>query len=115
VWCADYKGEFKLGNGRYCYPLTGTDHASRLLLLCESLESTRQELALTGFERLFRERALPIAIRSDNSIPFASPNALFDLSKLSVWWLRLDISIECIKPGRPQQNGRHADHHGCRG
>src|SRR3989442_643112 len=22
LWCADFKGEFKLGNGRYCYPLT---------------------------------------------------------------------------------------------
>jgi transposase InsO family protein len=111
LWCADYKGEFKLGNGRYCYPLTVTDQASRLLLLCEALESTREELALTAFERLFAERGLPIAIRSDNGVPFASPNALFNLSRLSVWWLRLGISIERIKPGRPQQNGRHERMH----
>ncbi len=38
LWCADFKGEFKLGNGRYCYPLTVTDHASRFLLICEALE-----------------------------------------------------------------------------
>src|ERR1700757_2752884 len=107
LWCADYKGEFKLGNGRYCYPLTVTDQASRFLLLCEALESTREELAFTAFERLFRERGLPLAIRSDNGVPFASANALFNLSKLSVWWLRLGIAIERIKPGRPQQNGRH--------
>lgn len=111
LWCADFKGEFKLGNGRYCYPLTVTDHASRFLLLCEALDSTREEPAITAFERLFRDRGLPLAIRSDNGVPFASPNALFNLSKLSVWWLRLGIAIERIKPGHPQQNGRHERMH----
>ena len=111
LWCADFKGEFKLGDGRYCYPLTVTDHASRFLLLCEALESTREDPAITAFEQLFRERGLPTAIRSDNGVPFASPNGLFNLSKLSVWWLRLGVSIERIKPGRPQQNGRHERMH----
>lgn len=111
LWCADFKGEFKLGNGRYCYPLTVTDHASRYLLMCEALESTREDTAITAFEQLFRERGLPAAIRSDNGVPFASPNALFNLSKLSVWWLRLGIAIERIKPGHPQQNGRHERMH----
>jgi transposase InsO family protein len=111
LWCADFKGEFKLGNGRYCYPLTVTDHASRFLLLCEALDSTREDTTCTAFEQLFRERGLPLAIRSDNGVPFASPNALFNLSKLSVWWLRLGIAIERIKPGHPQQNGRHERMH----
>ena len=111
LWCADYKGEFKLGNRTYCYPLTVTDHASRYLLLCEALQSTREDLALTAFERLFHERGLPLGIRSDNGVPFASANALFNLSRLSVWWLRLGIHIERIKLGRPQQNGRHERMH----
>jgi transposase InsO family protein len=111
LWCADFKGEFKLGNGRYCYPLTVTDHASRFVLLCEALESTREDPAITAFEQLFLERGLPRAIRSDNGVPFASPNGLFNLSKLSVWWLRLGIAIERIKPGHPQQNGRHERMH----
>lgn len=111
LWCADYKGEFKLGNGRYCYPLTVTDHASRFLLLCEALESTRESAAIQAFEQLFAERGVPQAIRSDNGVPFASPNALFNLSKLSVWWLRLGIAIERIQPGHPQQNGRHERMH----
>jgi transposase InsO family protein len=111
LWCADFKGEFKLGNGQYCYPLTVTDHASRFLLLCEALESTREAPVITAFEQLFGERGLPQAIRSDNGVPFASPNALFNLSKLSVWWLRLGISIERIRPGHPQQNGRHERMH----
>ena len=111
LWCADFKGEFRLGDGRDCYPLTVTDHASRFLLMCEALESTGEALAVTAFEQLFKERGLPSAIRSDNGVPFASPNGLFNLSKLSVWWLRLGIAIERIKPGRPQQNGRHERMH----
>ena len=111
LWCADFKGEFKLGNGRYCYPLTITDHASRYLLMCEALESVREELACTAFQRLFAERGLPAAIRTDNGVPFASPNGLYGLSRLSVWWLRLGIAIERIKPGNPQQNGRHERMH----
>ena len=111
LWCTDYKGEFLLGNKKYCYPLTVTDHASRYLLLCEALESTCEALAFTAFARLFKERGLPTSIRSDNGVPFASPNSLFNLSKLSVWWLRLGITIERIQPGHPQQNGRHERMH----
>jgi len=111
LWCTDYKGEFQLADKRYCYPLTVTDHASRYLLLCEALESNREDSAFLAFERLFKERGLPRAIRSDNGVPFASPNGLFHLSKLSVWWLRLGISIERIRPGHPQQNGRHERMH----
>lgn len=111
LWCVDFKGEFMLGDRRLCYPLTVTDHASRYLLMCEALESVREETAFTAFESLFKQRGLPAAVRSDNGVPFASPNALFQLSRLAVWWLRLGISIERIKPGKPQQNGRHERMH----
>ena len=63
------------------------------------------------FERTFRDFGLPDAIRTDNGIPFSSRTAFFGLSKLSVWWLRLGIRIERIKPGNPQQNGRHERMH----
>jgi len=111
LWCTDYKGEFKLGNGRYCYPLTVSDHASRYLLMCDGHEPTKEVNALDAFHRLFDERGLPAAIRNDNGLPFASPNGLYNLSKLSVWWLRLGIAIERIEPGQPQQNGRHERMH----
>src|SRR5258708_152351 len=110
LWCTAYKGEFLLGNRQYCYPLTVTDHASRFLLTCEALSSTRENYAFAAFERLL-ERGLPANIRSDNGVPFASAHALFNLSKLAVWWLRLGIGIERIKPGHPQQNGRHERMH----
>jgi len=111
LWCADFKGEFRLGNRDYCYPLTVTDQASRFILMCEALQSTREETAFTAFQRLFEERGLPAAIRTDNGTPFASPNGLYNLSKLSVWWLRLGIAIERIRPGKPTQNGRHERMH----
>ncbi len=111
LWCADYKGEFRLGNKKYCYPLTITDYRSRYLLACEGLESTKEAGAFPVFERTFEEFGLPAAIRTDNGVPFSSTHALFGLSRLSVWWLRLGIRIERIKPGHPQQNGRHERMH----
>jgi putative transposase len=111
LWCADFKGEFMLADHRYCYPLTITDFASRYLLACEALASTREHTAIAVFEHAFKEFGLPGAIRTDNGIPFSCPHALFGLSRLSVWWLRLGLDIERIKPGHPQQNGRHERMH----
>lgn len=105
VWCADFKGEFRLGNHRYCYPLTLADHFSRLGLACESLESTKGEGVRPVFEGAFHEFGLPRYIRTDNGPPFAS-KGLAGLSRLSVWWLKLGIIPERIEPGHPEQNGR---------
>ena len=111
LWCADYKGEFMLADRRYCYPLTISDFATRYLLACDALATTQERYAFTVFERAFKDFGLPAAIRTDNGVPFASGHSLFGLSKLSVWWLRLGIRIERIKPGHPEQNGRHERMH----
>jgi len=100
-----------LADKRYCYPLTITDFASRYLLCCDALTTTKEVYAFTVFERAFKDFGLPLAIRTDNGVPFASASAFFGLSKLSVWWLRLGIGIERIQPGNPQQNGRHERMH----
>ena len=111
LWCADYKGEFMLATRRYCDPLTLPDFATRYLLVCDALANTQTSAAFTVFERAFTEYGLPQAIRTDNGVPFASPTALYRLSKLAVWWLRLGIRLERIVPGHPQQNGRHERMH----
>ncbi len=111
LWCADYKGEFMLGNKKYCYPLTITDYSSRYLLCCEALETTKRVFTVDGFIRTFEKYGLPSAIRTDNGTPFAASTSLFGLSKLSVWWIRLGISIERSRPGNPQDNGRHERMH----
>jgi putative transposase len=110
VWSVDFKGQFKLGDGRYCYPLTVQDAYSRYLLACEGLDGPLLAPTQQVFRRLFRTYGLPERIRSDNGQPFASC-ALGRLSQLSVWWLRLGIRPELIEPASPQQNGRHERMH----
>lgn len=110
VWSVDYKGQFKLGNGQWCYPLTVMDHHSRYLCGCDALAGTRLDATRAAFLRLFRTYGLPERIRSDNGVPFAS-RACGGLSRLSIWWIRLGIVPERIAPGKPQQNGRHERMH----
>jgi putative transposase len=110
VWTADFKGQFRPGDGMYCYPLTVADAYSRYLLGCTARLSTQQVEAQPVFERLFREYGLPEAIRTDNGAPCATP-AFCGLSKLSVWGIKRGIRHQRIEPGRPAQNGRHARMH----
>jgi putative transposase len=110
VWTTDFKGEFRTGDGRYCYPLTLRDGFSRFVLRCDAFPGRTTELTRQRFERAFRDYGLPERIRSDNGGPFASPG-LGRLSQLSVWWMRLGIVPERIAPGHPEQNGSHEQFH----
>lgn len=110
VWCSDYKGQFRLQKGGYCYPLTISDHFSRYLFECEGLENTKGEEAFSIFERAFLENGLPDGMLTDNGPPFGT-RGLFRLSRLSIWWLRLGIKLYRIEPGHPEQNGRHERMH----
>jgi hypothetical protein len=110
IWAADYKGEFRLKNGKYCFPLTVSDLASRYLLGCDAHPEISMERTFQHFDGLFRTYGLPNRIRTDNGVPFAS-NALARLSQLSVWFIKLGIYPELIEPGKPQQNGVHERMH----
>lgn len=110
VWTTDFKGEFRTGDGVYCYPLTLRDGFSRFVLRCDGFLSRTTEATRRRFERAFRDYGLPDRIRSDNGGPFASPG-LGGLSQLSVWWIRLGIIPERIAPGHPEQNGSHEQFH----
>ena len=110
VWSADFKGQFRMGDGKLCYPLTITDNSSRYLLLCRGLSRPTFAKAQPWFERAFREYGLPEAIRTDNGVPFASVG-LGGLSKLSIWFIKLGIWPERIEPAHPEQNGRHERMH----
>jgi putative transposase len=110
VWPADFKGQFKTGDGRTCYPLTVTDHFSRRLLVCHGLSSVRSAVTQPVFRALFRSVGLPDAIRTDNGAPFAS-TGLHGLSALNVWWMQLGIVHQRIAPSSPQENGTHERMH----
>lgn len=109
-WDVDFKGEFRLGDGEYCYPLTMTDAFSRFLLEVRALRGTAGAGARPFFEQAFREFGLPWMIRSDNGPPFAS-HGLGRLSSLSVWWIKLGIQPVRGRPHHPQDNGRHERMH----
>lgn len=110
VWSADFKGQFRMGDGAWCYPLTLSDNMSRYLLMCRGVESPSYNDTQKWFEWAFRTYGLPGSIRTDNGTPFAG-RGITGLSRLSVWWIKLGIRPERIECGKPQQNGRHERMH----
>jgi transposase InsO family protein len=110
VWCIDYKGQFRLGDGSYCYPLTITDQFSRFIVGCEGMGAICEDAAREVCEDVFRTHGIPAVMRSDNGVPFAC-TGLAGLTKLSAYWLRLGIAPERIRPAHPQENGRHERMH----
>lgn len=110
TWSADFKGDFRVGTGARCYPLTVLDHASRYLLQCQGLRQPTTAAVQPWFAWLFQEYGLPTTIRTDNGPPFAS-RALGGLSRLAAWWVRLGIRPERIRPGTPSENGCHERMH----
>jgi putative transposase len=110
LWTIDYKGEFRTGDGKLCYPLTMADAHTRFLLAVDVLSSTAHAGTQAVVERVFREYGLPRVIRSDNGCPFSS-KAIAGLSRLNVWWTQLGIRHDRIAPGHPEQNGSHERMH----
>jgi putative transposase len=110
LWTADFKGQFRTRDGIYCYPLTIADQHTRYLLRVHGLLNTRGTSVRPVFERAFREFGLPLAIRTDNGVPFAN-TGLHGLTQLNVWWLRLGIQHQRIRPASPQENGAHERMH----
>ena len=110
IWGLDYKGQFRLGNTQYCYPLTLTDQHSRFVFTVRSHEAISGAETMRDLEAVFYEYGLPDAIRTDNGAPFAT-HGMLGLSKLGVWWIKLGIAHQRIQPGKPWQNGRHERMH----
>ncbi len=110
VWCADFKGWFRTADQARIDPLTISDAHSRYLLRCQAVEKTNTESVQALFEATFREYGLPEAMRTDNGAPFAS-RAVAGLSRLAVYWMKLNIVPERIAAGHPEQNGRHERMH----
>lgn len=111
TWSIDFKGQFRTGDGRYCFPLTVQDVATRYLLGCQGQLSTAAAPVRALLEQLFAEHGLPQAIRSDNGTPFVAAAGTLPLTRLTVWLLKLGITLQRIQPGHPEQNGRHERMH----
>lgn len=111
VWTADFKGQFRVGNGTQCYPLTVLDLHDHFLLGCAALATTAVESARARFIRIFSAYGLPEVLRTDNGVPFAQPNAMGRLGALAYWWVRLGIRPEHTRPATPSDNGAHERFH----
>lgn len=110
VWTVDFKGAFRTGDGRRCDPLTVRDLFSRMVLGIEILPDARHATMREAFSRLFTRFGLPATIRVDNGQPFASA-APYGCTALSLWWMRLGIHVDFIRPACPQDNGSHEQFH----
>jgi putative transposase len=106
VWCMDFKGWFRMRDGTKCYPFTLLDAHSRFLLRCIGLSEPNGTSVEHILESAFREYGLPHRIRSDGGPPFFAAQSPASLSRLSIWLLKMGVTLECIAPAKPQQNGR---------
>jgi transposase InsO family protein len=111
IWTVDFKGWWHGANGQSCEPLTVRDECTRYVLEVRAVADARTQTVRACFERLFERHGVPVAIRSDNGVPFASSTGVLGLSKLSAWWVALGIDLERGRPGCPQDNGAHERFH----
>jgi transposase InsO family protein len=110
LWCIDFKGWFRTGDGQRCDPLTLSDADTRYLIACRAVAPVMADVDGVT-DAAFREHGLPFAIRSDNGPPFAGTGA-GGLTRLAVKWIKLGLRLERTDPASPQQNGRHERLHG---
>jgi len=111
IWSVDFKGEFRMGNMRYCYPLTVMDAYSRYVLAVVGMHRPTYESTRAVFQALFKQYGLPKQIHSDNGEPFASAVSLSRLTRLAVWFMELGIAPVYSDPGHPEHNGSHERMH----
>ncbi|WP_198664982.1 DDE-type integrase/transposase/recombinase [Lewinella sp. IMCC34191] len=111
IWSIDYKGKFRLGNQRYCYPLTICDSYSRYIFLAKAQYQETIANVQQGLRQAFAEYGMPEQLHSDNGAPFASIQSPQRYGTLAYWLMDHDIEMVYSDPGQPGQNGRHERMH----
>lgn len=111
VWSADFKGKFRMGNKKYCYPLTIADSYSRFVFTAKGLYGERYKPTRHEFRRVFRKYGLPRQIHTDNGKPFGAVQAIKRLTRLAVWFIEQGVEPVYSDPAHPEQNGRHERMH----
>ena len=107
IWSADYKGKFKLGNGRYCCPLTVCDSKSRKILGIYCHYKMSYNAVKQAFIELFKEHGMPYFMHTDNGSPFGNTQSTRRFTRLSYWLIEKGVIPVFSDPASPQQNGRH--------
>jgi transposase InsO family protein len=105
----DFKGEFALHQGGRCFPLTILDDHSRFALGLQACSSVRTAPTQAVLIDVFRRYGLPLRITCDNGPPWGIQNSRY--TKLSVWLMRLGISVSHSRPHHPQTQGKDERFH----
>mgnify|MGYP003309974300 FL=1 len=103
MWQTDFKGEFRMNNGKYCYPLDILDDHSRFLIKIIPAESTAN-LVIPSFKKAFEEYGIPNSILSDNGAQFAGFRHGY--TQFEKWLMNLDILPIHERIKHPQTQGK---------
>ena len=110
MWTVDFKGRFQTKDNQRVDPLTVRDHYSRYILGIDIQQGQKESSVRKYMCRLFKTYGLPRSILVDHGVPFSAVGAL-DLSRLSVWWIRLGIRVEFARKRYLNDNAAHEQMH----
>lgn len=110
-WSGDFKGQFRMKNREYCYPLTIGDTATRFVIAIAGLERPTTEYCKPILDKVFREYGLPVYFHTDNGAPFGNSQSLRRMTQYAVWLMDVGVTPVYSDPGCPQQNGKHERMH----
>ena len=103
LWQTDFKGEFRVGDNNYCYPLNILDDHSRYSIRISCTTNTKN-VVIPAFSEAFREFGLPLAILSDNGGQFAGFHRGY--TQFEKWLMRLNVLPLHGRPMHPQTQGK---------
>ncbi len=110
LWQMDFKGHFAMLKGR-CHPLTILDDHSRFCLGLQACANETIETTQIHLTHIFRRYGLPLALLCDNGGPWGSGYPHIELTKLTVWLIRLGIQVLHGRPAHPQTQGKDERFH----
>lgn len=103
MWQTDFKGEFRMKDNNYCYPLTILDDHSRYSLRIAPRLSTAN-VVIPVFTEVFQQYGMPDSILSDNGAQFAGFRKGY--TQFEKWLIDLDILPIHGRIKHPQTQGK---------
>lgn len=111
LWQLDFKGEFRLNNQAYCYPMTLVDDHSRFSLAVAACPDQKRSTVQSQLRTVFARYGLPKAILCDNGPPWGAGLGWRDwgpfYTGLAVWLIQLGITVIYGRPNHPQGKGKN--------
>lgn len=111
LWQMDFKGDFALGGGLRCSPLTVIDDHSRFNVVLAACTCTQTAIVQRHLRDAFERYGLPLRLNTDNGAPWGSPSQPGQLTSLGVWLIRLGVQLSYSRPAHPQTNGKDERFH----